>query len=99
MAFRFRKGKVQETDSPKESGGWFPDPYGTAARRWYQPDTGWSDRVQEAGTSPDKTGLERMDNAAVAPDDAVRPVDEDGKPVPLARPVDPRYMPDARGMS
>jgi hypothetical protein len=96
MAFGFRSGKVREAESRERSGGWYADPYGTAARRWYDNISGWSDRVQDAGQTPDKTGLVRMDEAAVAPDNLPRLLDEDGKPLPLSRPVDPKYMADAR---
>jgi hypothetical protein len=98
MAFRFRSGKVREAVSPAEpAGGWYADPYGTAARRWYDPVHGWSaDRVQEAGHAPDKTGLARMDEAAVAPDHAPRLLDEDGKPLPLSRHVDTKDLADSR---
>ena len=96
MAFAFRKGKPQEAKPREHSGGWFPDPYGIAARRWYDVTTGWSERVDGAGQVPDKTGLARMDEAAVAPDDWSRPVDADGKLAPLSRPVDPKYMANAR---
>jgi hypothetical protein len=96
MAFRFRGGKVREADLPEPSGGWYADPYGTAARRWYDSINGWSDRVQDPGQPPDKTGLARMDEAAVAPDHSPRPLNADGKPVPLSRDVDPEDLADAR---
>ena len=96
MAFTFRKGKVHEAKLRERSGGWYPDPYGTAARRWYDNVSGWSDRVEGAGQAPDKTGISRTDEAAGAADDSTRLVDEDGKPVPLSRPADPQYMANAR---
>ncbi|HWE32882.1 MAG TPA: hypothetical protein VG410_05305 [Solirubrobacteraceae bacterium] len=98
MAFGFRSSKVRDADaeSREHSGGWYADPYGTAARRWYDNVTGWTDRVQGEGQAPDKTGLERLDEAAVAGEAPPRLVDEDGKPLPLSRPVDPKYMSDAR---
>lgn len=96
MAFTFRRNKVHKTDSPGDSGGWYPDPFGVGARRWYDTVSGWSDRVEGAGQAPDKTGVARMDEAAVTPSDSTRPVDADGTPVPLSRPVDPKYMADAR---
>jgi hypothetical protein len=99
MAFGFRKGKVEKAKPRGPSGGWYPDPYGIAARRWYDDVNGWSERVEGAGEVPDKTGLARMDEAAVAPDHWTRQVDADGKLVPLSRPVDPKYMADARPVS
>ncbi len=96
MAFRFRSGKSRVAEPAAHSGGWYADPYGTAARRWYDNISGWTDRVQDAGQAPDKTGLVRMDEAAVAPDHAPRLLDADGKPVPLSRPVDPKDLADAR---
>ena len=96
MAFGFRRGKVRETESREHSGGWYADPYGTAARRWYDDVSGWSDRVQDAGHTPDRTGLVRIDEAAVAADHAPRLLDADGTPLPLSRRVDPKDMADAR---
>jgi hypothetical protein len=96
MAITFRRGKVHKAEASEHSGGWYPDPYGAGARRWYDNVSGWSDRVQEAGQAPDKTGLIRIDEAAVAPDHPIRRVDEDGKLVPLSRPVDPQYLANAR---
>lgn len=96
MPFNFRKNKVREMESPEQSGGWYADPYGVGARRWYDSVTGWSKRVDRAGHAPDETGLARMDEAAVAPQGSPRPVGADGTPVPLSRPVDPEYMADAR---
>ena len=97
MAFSFRRDKVHEPESPQHSGGWYADPYGAAARRWY--DNGWSERVQGAGQAPDKTGLARIDEAAVGPGASTRPVDADGRPTPLSRPVDPKYLANARPVS
>jgi hypothetical protein len=96
MTVGFRSGKVRRAEPGELSGGWYADPYGAAARRWYDKRSGWSDRVQGAGQTPDKTGLVRMDEAAVAPSHALRPLDGAGKPAPLSRPVDPKYMADAR---
>lgn len=95
-AVAFRRDKVHEAEPAEHSGGWYPDPYGTAARRWFDNVSGWSERVQRAGQAPDKTGLVRIDEAAVAPDDSTRHVGEDGKPVRLSRPVDPEYLANAR---
>jgi hypothetical protein len=96
MALTFRRKKVQEPESAGQPGGWYADPYGAGARRWFDQVNGWSDRVEGAGQPPDQTGLARMDEAAVTPDDSPRPVDADGTPVPLSRSVDPKYMADAR---
>jgi hypothetical protein len=97
MALTFRRKKAEDADSPGQPGGWYADPYGVGARRWYDPHNGgWSDRVEGAGEAPDKTGLARMDEAAITPDGTTRPVDEHGKLIPLSRPVDPKYMADAR---
>jgi hypothetical protein len=96
MTAGFRRAKVRGAEPRELSGGWYADPYGAAARRWYDKSGGWSDRVQGAGQNPDKTGLVRMDQAAVAPAHTTRPLDGAGKPVPLSRPVDPKYMADAR---
>ncbi len=98
MFFGSRSGRIREAQSREDSGGWYGDPYGTAARRWYDSKSGWSDRVQDEGQTPDKTGLVRMDEAAVAPDNSPRLLDADGNPLPLSRPVDPRYMADARAV-
>jgi hypothetical protein len=96
MAFTFRRDKVQKTESAERSGGWYADPYGVGARRWYDNVSGWSQRVEGEGQAPDKTGLARLDEAAVTPDGSPRPVDEHGKPLPLSRAVDPKDMADAR---
>ncbi len=61
MAFRFRKTQSTTAEAPKPSGGWYADPYGTAARRWYDNSEGWTERVQGAGLEPDKTGVARVD--------------------------------------
>jgi hypothetical protein len=96
MALTFRRQTVHEAQSAEHPGGWYADPYGVGARRWYDNAGGWSKRVEGAGQAPDKTGLMRMDEAAVATDDATRPVDADGTPTPLSRPVDPKYLANAR---
>ena len=57
---------VERDESSGRRGGWYADPFGTAARRWYDQVSGWTDRVQGPGEAPDKTGLARMDDAAVA---------------------------------
>ena len=95
VAFIFRSNNVYEAEPAEHSGGWYADPYGLAARRWFDNVTGWSDRVQEAGKAPDKTGVARVDEAAVA-DDWTRDVGADGQFVPLSRPVDARYLANAR---
>lgn len=91
----FRSKDVYKADPTEHSGGWYADPYGLAARRWFDHVNGWSDRVQEAGKAPDKTGVARVDEAAVARD-WTREMDEDGKLVPLSRPVDAQYLANAR---
>jgi hypothetical protein len=96
MVITFRRNKVHKAEASEHSGGWYPDPYGAGARRWFDNVSGWSDRVLKAGQAPDKTGLIRMDEAAVAPPHQIRRVDEEGNPVPLSRPVDRRYLANAR---
>jgi hypothetical protein len=66
MAFMFRKDKdkVVKQEHDESSGGWYSDPYGQAARRWYDHVSGWSDRVEGKGEKPDKTGVQRLDDAA-----------------------------------
>jgi hypothetical protein len=55
--FKSRKAKVAEAEEEERDrpGGWYSDPYGAAARRWYDNVRGWTDRVQGAGEEPDKT--------------------------------------------
>lgn len=96
MALTFRKQKVHEPETREHSGGWYADPYGVGARRWYDNISGWSERVEGVGEAPDQTGLARLDEAAVTPGGSPRAVDADGTLVPLSRPVDPKYMADAR---
>jgi len=97
MAFGFRRNRVmpRSESADHHGGGWYADPYGAAARRWYDNVHGWTDRVQHAGQAPDKTGLARLDEAAVTATGSARPVDPDGKPTPLSRPADPLYMASA----
>lgn len=69
MAFKFRKALVRTAEQttaqrPKPSGGWYADPYGVAARRWYDNTRGWTDRVEGEGLEPDKTGMARVDEAS-----------------------------------
>jgi hypothetical protein len=100
MGFRLRRARASVDERPQaHDGGWYADPFGVAARRWYDHVRGWTDRVQGAGEAPDKTGLARMDEAAVAAADAARPLDAEGEPEPLSRPVDPKYMLNARPAS
>jgi hypothetical protein len=100
MALMFRKRKVvAHHEPPEHRGGWYADPWGTAARRWYDSVDGWTDRVEEAGQAPDKTGLARTDDAALAGADSPRELGLDGEPLPLSRPVDPKYMANARATS
>ncbi len=84
--------KVGEEEPPERSGGWYADPYGGGARRWYDEARGWTDRVEGAGQEPEKTGLARIDEAAGSTDDSTEHVDADGKPAPLSRPVDPGML-------
>ncbi len=64
MAFWSRKDKVAKQEDDESSGGWYSDPYGKAARRWYDHARGWSDRIEGKGQTPDKTGVQRLDDAA-----------------------------------
>jgi hypothetical protein len=63
MAFTFRKAAQPAVTETKRSGGWYADPYGVAARRWYDSTDGWTDRVEGAGLDPEKTGITRVDEA------------------------------------
>jgi hypothetical protein len=63
MALRFRKTPETTAEEREASGGWYADPYGAAARRWYDDTEGWTDRVQGEGHEPDKTGVARVDEA------------------------------------
>jgi hypothetical protein len=92
MAFRFWKGKREEKQPLERPGDWYADPYGHAARRWFDVAQGWTDRVEGAGQEPDKTGLPGIDEAAAASDDSTDAVDADGKPAPLSRPVAPEML-------
>jgi hypothetical protein len=71
MAFRFRKTEVTTAELREPSGRWYADPYGTAARRWYDDTKGWTDRVQGEGQEPDKTGVARVDNDSTNEPDVV----------------------------
>jgi hypothetical protein len=69
MAFTFRKRSTgkRSTDEKRpreESGAWYSDLYGHAARRWHDDTRGWTDRVEGVGLEPDKTGIARTDEAA-----------------------------------
>lgn len=64
MTFRFRKSVAGTAETRKPAGDWYADPYGTAARRWYDDHQGWTDQVQGAGLEPDKTGVARVDEAS-----------------------------------
>jgi hypothetical protein len=96
MAFRSRRSAAPVPEPVEDSGAWYADPFGTAARRWYDHRGGWSDRVEGEGEAPDQTGVARMDEAAISQAGSVRPVDENGKLLPLSRPVDRKHMADAR---
>ncbi len=63
MAFMFRKAARPAADSTR-SGGWYADPYGAAARRWYDSVDGWTDRVDGAGLDADKSGEARVDETS-----------------------------------
>jgi hypothetical protein len=67
--FGFSRTKAaQATEEDQErAGGWYSDPFGTAARRWYDNIRGWTDDVQGEGREPDKTGVARLDEAAAEP--------------------------------
>lgn len=82
MAFRFRKDKGQEKQPLERPGDWYADPYGHAARRWYDVARGWTDRVEGAGQAPDKTGLPGVDEAAATSNGLRADVDANGKPAP-----------------
>jgi len=97
VAFRLRKDKGKEKVLPERAGGWYADPYGQAARRWFDVARGWTDRVEGAGQRPDKTGPPGVDEAAASSDGAAATsdgpsddVDANGKPAPLSRAVDSR---------
>ena len=61
MAFRFRRTPDTPVERRESSGGWYADPYGAGARRWYDDAQGWTDRVEGEGLEPDKTGVARLD--------------------------------------
>jgi hypothetical protein len=89
----FQKDKVEEKQSAEGSGGgWYADPYGDGARRWYDATRGWTDRIEGEGQEPDKTGLARLDEAAGSSEDSADHTDADGKPAQLSRPVDPGML-------
>jgi hypothetical protein len=79
MAFLSRKDKVVKPEHEASSGGWYSDPYGQAARRWYDNVHGWSDRVEGKGQQPDKTGVQRLDDAASS-----AAIDASSGPAPIA---------------
>ncbi len=82
MAFRFRKDKGQEKQPLERPGDWYPDPYGHAARRWFDVARGWTDRVEGPGQPPDKTGLPGVDEAAATSNRLTAHVDADGHLAP-----------------
>lgn len=93
MAFTFWKREAPERHLAAEHrGGWYADPFGTAARRWHDSIDGWTDRVEGPGEPPDATGLARMDEAAASSGESTGSATPDGEPVPLSRPVDLKYM-------
>lgn len=63
MTFTFRKAAPPAATQSKHSGAWYADPYGAAARRWYDSVDGWTDRVEGAGLDPETTGIARVDEA------------------------------------
>ncbi|MDQ6607779.1 MAG: hypothetical protein M3Z06_14685 [Actinomycetota bacterium] len=67
MAFWSRTDKVAKPEHDESAGGWYSDPYGHAARRWYDNVRGWSDRIEGKGQKPEKTGVQRLDDAAGEP--------------------------------
>ena len=88
MRLPFGQNKRQYMNAEEHAtGGWYPDPYGHAARRWFEPKEGWTDRVEGEGEQPDKTGLARCDDAAITEPGTERPLDEHGEPEPLSRQV------------
>ncbi len=85
MAFTFRKA-AQTADQQSEhehSGGWYSDPYGVAARRWYDSTDGWTDRVEGAGLDPEKTGITRVDEANAPVHARTEHSDLDGTPTAM----------------
>jgi hypothetical protein len=77
MAFKSRKDEVAQEESSERPGDWYADPYGSAARRWYDDTRGWTERVEGEGLAPDKTGLARTDDAAAATVDSTQEIDAD----------------------
>jgi hypothetical protein len=92
MAFWFRKDKAQEKQPLERPGDWYADPYGHAARRWFDVAQGWTDRVQGAGQAPDKTGLPGVDVAAATGNGLTDDVDADGKSAPRSRPANAEML-------
>lgn len=82
MAFMFRKAARPPTES-KRSGGWYADPYGAAARRWYDSVDGWTDRVEATDLEPDKTGVARVDAANASVNARTEPSTIDGTPTAM----------------
>jgi hypothetical protein len=80
MAFRFRRVVLKEAEPREPSGGWYADPFGSAARRWYDDRQGWTDRVQGPGLEPDKTGVARIDEPVASINDPIERVDADATP-------------------
>lgn len=86
MAFGFRRVALKKAEPREASGGWYADPFGSAARRWYDDKQGWTDRVQGPGLEPDKTGVARIDdpvasiNSVASINDPIEGVDADATP-------------------
>ena len=59
----FGTNHVDEVKPTEHSGGWYADPFGAAARRWFDNVSGWSNRVQEPGkpqTGPEWLGSMKL---------------------------------------
>lgn len=80
MAFGFRRVAIKKAEPREASGGWYADPFGSAARRWYDDKQGWTDRVQGPGLEPDKTGVARIDGPVASINDPIEGVDADVSP-------------------
>jgi hypothetical protein len=80
IVFGFGKAKASEAERVERPGDWYADPFGKAARRWYDDAHGWSDRVQGEGEEPDQTGSARIDDAATSTPAPTEQVDEESTP-------------------
>jgi hypothetical protein len=77
MAFSSKDDELEPEQARERPGAWYADPYGAAARRWYDETRGWTDRVEGEGLEPEKTGLARTDAAAVATVDSTEEANAD----------------------